>query len=60
MVSDEYIHFSFMQTTDQIFPVLPIKHLVNQDDEPTMQQKMVSGTRPSVSNLSVLLCPCVV
>ena len=32
-VSDKYIHFALMYTTDYIFPVLPIKHLVNKDGE---------------------------
>ena len=30
-VSDVFIHFILMYTTDHIFPVIPIKHLVNQD-----------------------------
>ena len=58
--SDTYIHFSFMYTTDHIFPVLPIKHLVNQNSEPDTPNKLSFGTKPSVSNLCVLLCPCVV
>ena len=29
-VSDKYIHFLFMYTTDHIFPVIPFKNLVNQ------------------------------
>ena len=52
-VSDKYIHFLLMYTTDHIFPVLPIKHLVNQDGEPTTPQKLATGTKPSVSNLHV-------
>ena len=39
-VSGKYIHFSLMYTTDYIFPVLPIKHLVNQDGEPTTPHKL--------------------
>ena len=49
-----------MYTTDNILSALPIKHLVNQDGEPTMTQKLATGTKPSVSSLRVLLCPCVV
>ena len=49
-----------MYTTDHIFPVLPFKHLVNQDGEPTTPQNMATATKPSVSNLCVLLCPYVV
>ena len=45
-----------MYTTDHIFPVLPIKHLVNQYFEPTTAHKLATGTKPSVSNLRVLLC----
>ena len=49
-----------MYTTDNIFPVLPIKKLINQDGDPTTPHKLETGTEPSVSNLRVLLCPCVV
>ena len=59
-VSDEYIHFALMYTTDHKFNVLPIKYLVNWDCEPTMTHKLANGTKPSVSNLRVLFCPCVV
>ena len=45
-VSNEYIHFEFMYTTDYIFSVLPIKHLVNQDGEPTTPQKLATGIKP--------------
>ena len=50
-ISDEYIHFSFMYTTDSIFPVLTIKHLVNQDGEPTTPHKLETVEKPSDSNL---------
>ena len=53
-VSDKYIHCAVMYTTDNIFPVLPIKHLVNQCGEPNMPQKLVTGTKPSVSKPRVL------
>ena len=59
-VSDKYIHFELMYTTDHIFPVMPIKHLVNWDSKPTMPHKLETGTKPSVWNLRVLFCPCVV
>ena len=58
--SDEYIHFSLMYTTDNIFPVLPIKHLVNQDGEPSILHKMENFMKPLVSNPHVLFCTCVV
>ena len=40
--------------------MLPIKHLVNKYGEPTTPQKLETGTKPSVSNLHVLLFTCVV
>ena len=49
-----------MYTTDHIFPVLPIKDLVNEDGDPTTPYKLATGTKPSVSHLPVLFCPCVV
>ena len=49
-----------MYTTDHIFPVLPIKYLINEDGDPTTPYKMATGTKPSVSHLRVLFCPCVV
>ena len=58
--SEEYIHFALMYRTYSIFPVLLIKHLVNQYGEPTTTHKLVTGTKPSVSNLRVLLYPFVV
>ena len=55
-----YIHFVFMYTTYHIFPVLPIKDLINEDGDPTTPHKFSTGTKPTVSNLRVLFCPCVV
>ena len=49
-----------MYITDHIFPVLPVKHLVNQDGEPITPHKLETGTKPSVSNPHVLFCTCVV
>ena len=54
-VSDKYINFILMYTTDHIFPVLPIKNLVNQDGEPNNLHKLATGTKPSVLKLPVLL-----
>ena len=34
-VSEIYIHFALMYTPDNIFPVLPIKDLINEDGDPT-------------------------
>ena len=49
-----------MYTTYHIFPVLPIKYLINKDGDPTTPHKLSTGTKPSVSHLRVLFCPCVV
>ena len=55
-----YFHFTLMYTTDHIFLVLPIKYLINEDVDPTIPHKLETGTKPSVSHLRVLFCPCVV
>ena len=39
-VSYAYVHFSFMYTTDRIFPVLPIKDHINKDGDPTTPHKL--------------------
>ena len=59
-VSEAYIHLSLMYTTDNIIPVLPIKDLINEYGDPTTPYKLATGTKPSVSHLRVLFCPCVV
>ena len=59
-VPEVYIHFALMYTTDHIFPVLPIKDLINEDGDPITPHKLETGTKTSVSQLRVLFCPCVV
>ena len=59
-VSEAYIHFELMYTTDHICPVLPIKDLINEDGNPKTPHKLATGTKPSVSHLRVLFCSCVV
>ena len=59
IVSEAYIHFELIYTTDHIFPVLPIKDLINKDGDPTTPYTLATGTKPSVSHLRVLFCPCV-
>ena len=49
-----------MYTTDHIVPVLPIKDLIDEDDDPTMPHKLATGKKTSVSHLRVLFCLCVV
>ena len=59
-VPEVSVHFTLMYTIDHIFPVLPIKDLINKDGNPTTPHKLATGKKPSVSNLRVLFCPCVV
>ena len=59
-VPEIYGHFTLMYTTDHIFPVLPIKYLIDEDGYPTTPCKLATGTKPSVSQLRVLFCPCFV
>ena len=59
-VSEAYIHFALIYTIDHIFLVLPIKDLINEDSDLTTPFKLATGTKPSVSYLSVLFCPYVV
>ena len=59
-VPEVYVHFALMYTTDHIFPVLPIKDLINKDGDPTTPHKLATGTKPSVSHLRVLFFSCAV
>ena len=59
-VLKSYINFALIYTTYQIFTVLPIKDMINKDGDPTTPFKLETGTKPSVSILRVLFCPCVV
>ena len=59
-VPEVYVHFALMYTTDHIFPVIPIKDLINEDGDPTTPHKLTTGTKPLVSHLRVLFCLCVV
>ena len=59
-VPEVYVHFALMYTTYHIFPVLQIKDIINEDGDPTTPHKLATGTKPSVSHLCVLFCPCVV
>ena len=52
-VLEIYVHFALMYTTDHIFPVLPIKDLINEDGDQTTPYKLATGTKPSVSHLRV-------
>ena len=59
-VSEVYISFVLMYTTYHILMILPIKYLINEDGNPTKPFQLATGTKPSVSYLRVLFCPCVV
>ena len=59
-VPEVYFHFALMYTKYHIYPVLPIKDLINEDGDPTTPHKLATSMKPSVSHLRVLLCPCVV
>ena len=59
-VLEVYIHFALMYRTDHIFPVIQIKYLINEYDHATTPFKIEAGTKPAVSHLRVLFCPCVV
>ena len=59
-VLEACINFALVYTEDHILPVLPRKYLINKDGEPTTPFKLATGTKPSVSNLWMLFCPCIV
>ena len=59
-VSDEYINSALMYTTDCIFHVLQIKHLVNLNGETTTPHKLEFFTKYLVSKIISLFCPYVV
>ena len=56
-VLESYIHFALMYSKDHIFPVLPIKYLMNEEINPTTPFKLAASTKLSVSHLRVLFCP---
>ena len=57
-VTEVYVHFALMYMADHIFLVLPIEDLIIKDGDPTTPHKLSTGTKPSVSHLRVLFCPC--
>ena len=59
-VLEAYINFALMYMKDHIFPVLPIKYLMNKDGDLATPFKLATDMKPSVSHLRVLFCPCVV
>ena len=59
-VPEVCVHFALMYTADHIFPVLPIKDLINKEGDPTTPHKLATGMKPSVSYLYMLFCRCVI
>ena len=57
---EDYIHFTLMYTEDNILLVLPIKDLINVYGYPTTPFKLATGIKPSILNLHVLFCLCIV
>ena len=57
-VPEVYVVFALMYTKDHIFPVLPIKDLINEDGNPTTPHKLATGTKPLVSHLRVIFSMC--
>ena len=58
VVSEAYIHFALMYTTDNIFLGIQIRYMINKDGEPTTSFKLATGTKALVSNSRVLFYPC--
>ena len=59
-ILDVYINLSLMYMIYQIFPVLPINDMINEEINNTTPFKLATGTKPSVSHLRLLFCPCFV
>ena len=59
-VLEACIHFALMYTTDHIFPILPIKDIINEHGDPKTPHKLATGTKPSVLHSRLLFFPCVV
>ena len=47
-VPEVYVHFALMYTTNHIFPVLPIKDIINEDGDKTTPHKLAKGTKCNV------------
>ena len=59
-VLEAYIHFALMYTRNNIFPVLPIKDMINEDGDTTTRYKLSTGKKSSLSHLRVLFFPCII
>ena len=47
-LSEAYIYFAFIYTTDHIFTVIPIRDLINKDGDPKAPHKLATGTKPTI------------
>ena len=47
-VLEVYINFALIYISDHIFSVIPIKDVINEDDDPTTPFKLATGTKPSI------------
>ena len=54
------VHARVLEAYIHIFPVLPLKDLINEYVDPSTLYKLATCTKPSVSYLRVLFCLCVV
>ena len=59
-VLEAYINFALMYTADNIFLVIPIRDLINEDSDPTRPSKLATGMKPSILLLHVLFFTCAV
>ena len=59
-VAEEYIHHAVMYAAHRVFPVLPIKDLVNEQGEPCTPSELMHGEKPPVRHLITLFCPVIV
>ena len=53
-----YINISLLYTTSHIFPVLPIKHLGNENGEPTTPHKLATEKTFSIKPTCFILSMC--
>ena len=47
-LSEAYIYFAFIYTTDHIFTVIPIRDLIIKDGDAKAPHKLATGTKPTI------------
>ena len=57
---EAYVHLILLYTPNHIFPVLPIRDLINEDGDTTTPHKLATGTKLLVSHVRMFIYPCVV